>query len=143
MGSWRPRRGSSPGSPTGTAPVLLLLVLRAAAFAALARPVIDTVLRYGKLTQLSADLTASHASLIIFLVGLPGFSTYLLRVRAFQAVQDTRSVFWLYAIENGLNIVAALALVRAFGVEGVSAAGVRDRLHGGNPGRAAHARPAR
>jgi len=35
-------------------------------------------------------------------------------------MQDTRSVFILYVVENGVNVVLALALYPAFGVQGLA-----------------------
>ena len=57
----------------------------------------------------------------VFALGLPGFSAYLLLMRAFQSKQDTRSMFWLYIGENGLTVVAALALYPVCGVNGLAA----------------------
>ncbi len=37
-----------------------------------------------------------------------------------QSVQDLRSAFWLYALENGVNIVLAVALAGHFGVRGIA-----------------------
>jgi len=41
-------------------------------------------------------------------------------VRVLQSVQDLRSAFWLYAFENGVNIVLAVALAGHFGVRGIA-----------------------
>ena len=43
-------------------------------------------------------------------------------MRAFQSKQDTRSMFWLYAGENALTVVAALALYPVAGVKGLAGA---------------------
>ena len=49
-------------------------------------------------------------------LGLPGFCVFLYTVRVLQSVQDLRSAFWLYVLENGVNIVlAAVALVGPLG----------------------------
>jgi len=45
-------------------------------------------------------------------------------MRAYQAMQDARSMFWLYVLENGLTIVLALALYPVLGVGGLVLAGV-------------------
>jgi putative peptidoglycan lipid II flippase len=55
-----------------------------------------------------------------FAVGLPGFSAYLLLMRAYQAMQDTRSMFLLYCVENAVNIALAVALFAADGVRGLA-----------------------
>jgi putative peptidoglycan lipid II flippase len=57
-----------------------------------------------------------------FALGLIGFSTYLFVLRAFYALQDTRTPFFLNCAENALNIVLAVILVRSFGVVGLAVA---------------------
>ncbi|MDP8991773.1 MAG: polysaccharide biosynthesis C-terminal domain-containing protein, partial [Actinomycetota bacterium] len=47
---------------------------------------------------------------------------YLLLMRAYQAMQDTRSVFFLYSVENGINVALALALYPSLGVRGLALA---------------------
>jgi putative peptidoglycan lipid II flippase len=88
--------------------------------ALLARPAVDIALAHGHLGAASAHLTGSL--LIVFALGLPGYSTYLLLMRAFQSKQDTRSMFWLYVVENLLTVVAALGLYPLFGIYGLVAA---------------------
>ena len=44
-------------------------------------------------------------------LGLPGFCVFLYTVRAFQAMQDLRTAFWLYVVENGVNVALAIVLV--------------------------------
>jgi putative peptidoglycan lipid II flippase len=55
-----------------------------------------------------------------FALGLIGFSTYLFVLRAFYALQDTRTPFFLNCAENALNIVLAIVLVGSFGVVGLA-----------------------
>ena len=43
--------------------------------------------------------------------GCPGFCTYLYLVRVLQSMQRTRVAFYLYLVENALNVVLALVLV--------------------------------
>ena len=50
------------------------------------------------------------AALAMFALGLPGFCTYLYLVRVLQSMQRTRVAFYLYLVENGINIVLALLL---------------------------------
>lgn len=57
-----------------------------------------------------------------FAPGLIGFSLYLFVLRGFYATQDTRRPFWINAAENGLNVVAALALAAPFGLLGLTSA---------------------
>ena len=60
------------------------------------------------------------AALAMFALGLPGFCSYLYFVRVLQSMQRTKVAFYLYLVENGLNIVLALALVRPLGVRGLA-----------------------
>ena len=60
------------------------------------------------------------ATLALFALGLPGFCTYLFMVRVLQSMQDTRTAFRLYLVENGINIVVGLALVGPLGVRGLA-----------------------
>ena len=48
-----------------------------------------------------------------FALGLIGFSMYLFVLRGFYALQDTRTPFLVNCVENALNIVLAVILVRA------------------------------
>ena len=56
----------------------------------------------------------------MFALGLPGFCTYLYLVRVLQSMQRTRVAFYLYLVENALNIVLALLLVHPLGVRGLA-----------------------
>jgi putative peptidoglycan lipid II flippase len=58
--------------------------------------------------------------LALFALGLPGFCAYLYFVRVLQAMQRTKVAFYLYLVENGLNIVLAIALVHPLGVRGLA-----------------------
>jgi putative peptidoglycan lipid II flippase len=99
---------------------LALLLPASVGYALLAHPAALLALAHGHLSATSAHLTGSV--LTIFALGLPGFSAYLLLMRAFQSKQDTRSMFWLYAGENGLTVIAALALYPVAGVQGLAGA---------------------
>jgi putative peptidoglycan lipid II flippase len=48
------------------------------------------------------------------------FSAYLFTLRGFYAMQDTKTPFLLNCLENGINIVLAVALYPAFGVQGLA-----------------------
>ncbi len=99
---------------------LVLLLPAGVGYALLARPAVLLVLAHGHLSASSAALTGSL--LAIFALGLPGFSAYLLMMRAFQSKQDTRSMFWLYVAENALTVVMALVLYPVWGARGLAAA---------------------
>jgi putative peptidoglycan lipid II flippase len=76
------------------------------------------LLRYGDFTARSATLTAD--TLAAFGVGLVFFSVYLFTLRGFYAMQDTRTPFLVNCFENALNVVLAVALYPALGVQGLA-----------------------
>jgi putative peptidoglycan lipid II flippase len=84
----------------------------------LAGAIVNAVLRYGSFSAHSASLTAG--TLTAFGIGLLCFSAYLYTLRAFYAMQDTRTPFVLNCIENGINIVLAFALYPWLGVKGLA-----------------------
>jgi putative peptidoglycan lipid II flippase len=57
-----------------------------------------------------------------FALSLVPFSVYLYVMRAFYALQDTRTPFLLNAFENGMNVVLAIALFPSLGVQGLALA---------------------
>ena len=96
-----------------------LVVLPAAAILlVLARPIVNALLDYGSFTAENGAATAE--TLACFAIGLFAFSAYLFTLRGFYAMQDTKTPFLLNCIENGINIVLALALYPVFGVEGLA-----------------------
>ncbi len=102
----------------GLRAILAIIIPSAVGMLILAHPLIDLVLAHGAETSANADSTG--ATLAMFALGLPGFCTFLYMVRVFQSMQDTRTAFRLYLVENGLNIVVALALVGPLGVRGLA-----------------------
>jgi len=101
--------------------LLTLVVLPAAVgYLVLARPLVATLLERGAFGGASSQLTADV--LVNFSLGLLGFSVYLLVLRGYYAFKDTRTPFLLNVGENGINVVAALALVGSLGVEGLALA---------------------
>jgi putative peptidoglycan lipid II flippase len=98
--------------------ILAIIIPSAIGMIILAHPLIDLVLAHGAETDADANSTA--AALALFSLGLPGFCTFLYMVRVLQAMQDTRTAFRLYLVENGLNIVFGVALVGPMGVRGLA-----------------------
>ncbi len=98
--------------------ILAIIIPSAVGMVILAHPLIDLVLAHGAETTASADTTA--ATLAMFSLGLPGFCTFLYMIRVFQAMQDTRTAFRLYLVENGINIIAGVLLVGPLGVRGLA-----------------------
>lgn len=97
-----------------------VLIPAAAGYALLAHPIVRVILEHGSLSPDKAELTADI--LTLFAVGLPGFSLYLLCMRAYQAMKDTKSMFVLYAAENAVTVVLALALYPSLGAPGLAVA---------------------
>ncbi|HUI47583.1 MAG TPA: murein biosynthesis integral membrane protein MurJ [Acidimicrobiia bacterium] len=99
---------------------IVVLVLPASVlFAVLAQPMLAVIVRR-QFTAHDAMITAD--TLQAFALSLVPFSVYLYVMRAFYALQDTRTPFFLNAIENALNILLALALFPRLGVQGLALA---------------------
>jgi putative peptidoglycan lipid II flippase len=97
---------------------LAIIVPAAVGYVLLARPAMTLFVRHGGVGGSASHLIGTVV--LYFAVGLPGFSAYLFFMRCYQAMQDTRSMFWLYVLENGLTIVLALALYPSVGVGGLA-----------------------
>ncbi len=102
----------------GLRAVLALIIPSAVGMLLLARPAVALLLGDGHSTP--AETATTGAALAMFALGLPGFCTYLYLVRVLQSMQRTRVAFYLYLVENGLNIVLALLLVHPLGVRGLA-----------------------
>jgi putative peptidoglycan lipid II flippase len=102
----------------GLRAVLALIVPSAVGMLLLARPAVALLLGNGHSTP--AQTATTGAALAMFALGLPGFCAYLYFVRVLQAMQRTKVAFFLYLVENGLNIVLALVLVHPLGVRGLA-----------------------
>ena len=102
------------GIRTGT----LVLLPAAVGYIILARPLIALLLEHGHFTSANAHLTAGV--LVWLAVGLPAFSLYLLFVRGYTSMQDTRTPFIINAAENIVLIVLDLILYPAIGVNGLA-----------------------
>ncbi len=100
--------------------IAAVLVPAAVGYVCLARPIVAVALDHGALEAASAATTAEVLSLLA--LGLPGFSAYLFLTRAYQAMQDTRTMFLLYLVENAVNIGAAVVLHPHMGVHGLALA---------------------
>jgi len=102
----------------GLRAVLAIILPSAMGMFLLARPTVALLLGHGATTAAGTGTTG--AALALFSLGLPGFCTYLYVVRVLQAMQRTRVAFWLYLVENGINVILALALVHTLGVRGLA-----------------------
>jgi putative peptidoglycan lipid II flippase len=99
---------------------IVVLVLPASVlFAVLAQPMLGVIVRHQFTTH---DAVVTADTLQAFAISLVPFSVYLYVMRAFYALQDTRTPFVLNAIENGLNVVLAIVLFPRLGVQGLALA---------------------
>jgi putative peptidoglycan lipid II flippase len=88
-----------------TAAVLLPAAL---GYLALAGPIVRLLLEHGVVTGASTELLTRV--LVVFVFGLVPFSTFQLLLRAFYALQDTRTTFLVNLVAVGTNVVANLLL---------------------------------
>jgi putative peptidoglycan lipid II flippase len=101
-----------------TRQTLALVLPSAVGYLLLARQAMVLLLQHGAEHHHDAELTASV--LAMFALGLPGFCVFFLTTRAFQAMQDTRTAFVCYALENGTNVLLAFVLDTPLGVRGLA-----------------------
>jgi len=99
--------------------LLLLMIPAATLFIVLAQPMLGVLVRGGFRPH---DAAVTADTLQALSVGLVAFSVYLYTLRGFYALQDTFTPFWINAIENGINVVLALALFPSLGVQGLALA---------------------
>jgi putative peptidoglycan lipid II flippase len=90
----------------------------AAGYLVLAEPIVRLLLEHGVAGARSTELVSGV--LAFFAIGLFPFSAFLLFLRAFYAMQDTRTPALVNVMAVGLNIVANLALFPALGVRGLA-----------------------
>jgi len=102
----------------GLRAVLALIIPSAVGILLLAKPSVALLLGNGHSTP--AETATTGAALAMFALGLPGFCTYLYIVRVLQSMQRTRVAFYLYLVENSLNIALAVLLVHPLGVRGLA-----------------------
>lgn len=99
--------------------VAVIIIPAGLGMAVLARPAISIVLQHGALTARGARTTAD--ALIAMALGVPTFCLFLVLMRCYQAMQDTRTMFVLYVVENVTNIFLDVALYPRFGIRGLAA----------------------
>jgi putative peptidoglycan lipid II flippase len=116
------KRGFERQFVSGLRVTLALLIPAGLVYVAIAQPFIQLAIHHGRVTQSGAHLVST--TLAVFAAGLPGFSAFFLLIRAYQAMQAARIMFWIYAVENALTVVAALILEPFLGVPGLALAWV-------------------
>lgn len=88
--------------------LLLVMVPASIGAAVLAHPIVSALLEhanYRKSAHTTGDL------LLLFSLGLVGYSVYLYAMRVFYALRDTRTPFVLNVIENAINVGLAVVFV--------------------------------
>ena len=76
------------------------------------------ILERGVMTARSTELVAGV--LRVFVVGLVPFSIYQLFLRAFYAMQDTRTPFLINSVTTVVNVIVNIPMFAAIGVEGLA-----------------------
>lgn len=114
------RAGLAERVVTGLRTIAAVIVPAGIGLALVASPLVRTLLLHGRFDAGDAARTAS--TLAWLALGLPGFSAFLFLTRVWQSMQNTRMTFLLYLVENGVNIVLAVALFPRFGVQGLAVA---------------------
>ncbi|HMD46740.1 MAG TPA: murein biosynthesis integral membrane protein MurJ [Acidimicrobiales bacterium] len=104
----------------GLRAILAIILPAAMGLLLLAKPAVALLLGHGAATP--AQTADTGAALAAFALGLPGFCTFLYVVRVLQAMQRTKVAFWLYLVENAVNVVLAVAFVGPLGVRGLALA---------------------
>jgi len=87
-----------------------VLLPAAVGYLALAGPIVQLLLVHGVVREGSDSQLLLTRVLTVFVIGLVPFSTFQLALRAFYALQDTRTVFRLNIVSTGVNVVADLVL---------------------------------
>jgi putative peptidoglycan lipid II flippase len=95
-----------------------VVVPAAAGYLVLAVPIVRLLIEHGVATGASTALVASV--LTFFSLGLFQFSAFMLCLRAFYAMQDTRTPALINVFAVGLNTVANLVLFPILGVRGLA-----------------------
>lgn len=100
--------------------VLVTVVVPAVAMFLVVEDPLVGLMRFGAFD--AADVRVTADTLEAFALGLLAFSAYLYTLRGFYALQDTRTPFFVNLFENAANIVLALLLHPALGVQGLALA---------------------
>jgi putative peptidoglycan lipid II flippase len=103
----------------GTRALIFLMVPSSVLFIILADPMVESLLEHGVVTGRSTDLVSG---VLIFLVlGLVQFSLFQLYVRAFYAMQDARTPFYVNCAVVSVNTLINLPMYAWLGVRGLAA----------------------
>ncbi len=103
----------------GLRALLFLMLPATAGFLVLADPLVEAFLEHGIVTGASTGLIVDVLTFLA--LGLVQFALFQLLTRAFYAMQDGRTPFWINAAVIGLNIAINLPMYRWLGVPGLAA----------------------
>ena len=103
---------------TGVRSTFLLILPAAVGYFVLAHPIVRLLLQHGVATGRSTDLVASV--LRIFVVGLVPFSLFQLLLRAFYALQDSKTPFLVNIVAVGINTAFNLVVFHTLKVQGLA-----------------------
>lgn len=103
----------------GIRATFLLILPAAAGFFILGRPIVELLIEHGIVTDTSVDLVTGV--LRFFVLGLVPFSLFQLFLRAFYAMQDTRTPFLINCVAVAINMAINVPMFKWFGVEGLAA----------------------
>ncbi|HET7482794.1 MAG TPA: murein biosynthesis integral membrane protein MurJ [Actinomycetota bacterium] len=101
----------------GVRSTFFLILPAAVGYFVLGEPVVR-LLQHGVMTPRSTELVASV--LRIFVLGLVPFSIYQLFLRAFYAIQDTRTPFLINCVTTVVNIGINIPMFGVWGVRGLA-----------------------
>ena len=104
---------------TGIRASVLLILPAAAGFLVLGEDIVRLLLERGVMTGASTELVASV--LRFFVLGLLPFALFQLFLRAYYAIQNTRTPFIVNVGAVALNMAVNIPMFRLFGVEGLAA----------------------
>ena len=103
---------------TGMRATLLLILPAAVGYFVLGEAIVRVLLEHGVMTARSTELVADV--LRFFVLGLVPFSIFQLLLRAFYAIQDTKTPFVINCIAVVLNLVINVPMFSLFGVQGLA-----------------------
>ena len=102
----------------GMRATFLLILPAAVGYFVLAQPIVRVLLEHGIMTAESTRLVADV--LRVFVLGLVPFSLFQLILRAFYALQDTRTPFLINCVAVVLNLLINVPMFALFGVQGLA-----------------------
>lgn len=98
--------------------VAFLVVPAAIALGVLSYPIIAVFFGYGNFG--SSDTALVAKVLALFAVGLVPFTLFMLALRTFYAMKDTRTPFFVNLVATAVGVVLYVLLSRPFGIYGVA-----------------------